>query len=92
MPPNLRQRISQRLRLILPQHRSHLSLAARHHHDVLSLLLQRKMNCVIGGGIAGMQGGDDINCRGQLVRRNRIGDREIQERHPVETQSLRQFL
>jgi hypothetical protein len=67
MPPYLSQRIRQRLGLVLAQHRCHFRLAAGHDDDVLGLLLQGEVDRVVSGGVAGVQGGDDVDGGGSSI-------------------------
>jgi hypothetical protein len=64
--PDLGQRIGERLALVAVQHRGHFGLAARHQHDEARLFGQREMDGVIGGGVAGVQGGDHVDRSGRL--------------------------
>jgi hypothetical protein len=51
--------------LVLAQHGGDLGLAAGHEHDELRLLVQREADGVVGGGVAGVQRGDDVDALGQ---------------------------
>lgn len=91
MPPDFRQRIGQCLGLVLAQYRRHFRLAAGHDHDVPGLFLQRETDRVVGGGVAGVQGGDHVDGRGQFVGGDGFGHRQIQEGHAAKAQALGQF-
>ena len=53
--------------LVDAQGTRHLGLAARHQHHEFGVFLQAKGNRVIGGGVTGVQGGDDVHLRRQRV-------------------------
>ncbi|CAM2149265.1 hypothetical protein PT2222_210054 [Paraburkholderia tropica] len=90
--PHFRERLAERLALVATQHARHFGLTTRHHDDMARVLLEREAQRVVGGGIAGVQRRDDIDRRRQLHRRDRVGHREIQKRHPLEAEPRRQFL
>ncbi|MDR8096019.1 hypothetical protein KPB08_13850, partial [Burkholderia cenocepacia] len=78
VPPHLGQRIRERFARVLAQHARDLRLAARHQHDVLRALREREADRVVGRRVARVQRGDDGDRVGQLRRRDRIGDRQVQ--------------
>ena len=65
MPPDFAQHaLGQGLTLVLAQHRGHLGLAARHQDNEPGAFFQSKADRIVGGGIAGMQRGDQVDpCR-----------------------------
>ena len=81
VPPQLCDRVAQCLLLVLAQHRGNLGLAAGHEHDGACALVQREADRVVGGGVAGVQRGDDVDAPGQAVRVDRFGHAEVLEAH-----------
>jgi hypothetical protein len=66
MPPDLRQRrLGEGLVLLAAQLRGDFGLAAGDENDELRLLLEREANGVVGGGVAGVQRGDDVDRSGK---------------------------
>ena len=60
--PDFRQRrFAERFVFMFAQHRGDLGLAARHQHDMVRLLGQRKLDRVVGRRVAGVQRGDDVD-------------------------------
>src|SRR5690606_21097043 len=55
-------------------------------HNVLGLLLQCKMNSIVGSSIAGVQGGYDVDRGRQFVRGDGISHGQIQKRHAAKIQ------
>ncbi len=55
------------------------------------MLAQGKTDGVVGGGIAGVQRGDDVDALGQFRRADRFLDAEIEKPHAFELQSTSQF-
>jgi hypothetical protein len=77
--------------LVAVEHRGHFGLAARHQHDEARLFGQREMDGVIGGGVAGVQGGDHVDRFRQAGRGGGIGHRQVQEGHAAKAQACCQF-
>ena len=89
MAPELGQgRARQRQRLGLAQAGRHLGLAAGHQHHEARLLGEAEGDRVVGGGVAGMQRGHDVDARRQLGRVGGLGHGEVEEGHAVEAQPL----
>ncbi len=82
---------SRRQALVLAQGGGHFGLAARHQHQVLRPVRQRKGDGVVGGGVAGVQGGDHIDHRRQLGLQ-RLLHRGGDKAHARKAQPLRQRL
>ena len=49
---------------LLRKSSGHFGLAAGDQHHVFGALLQAEGDGVVGGGVAGVQGGDDVDLRG----------------------------
>ena len=77
--------------LVPAQHRGNLGLAAGHEHHVSGLFVESETNRVIGGRIAGVQRGDDVNVRRQFGRGDRFLDRQVEKRHARKTESAGEF-
>jgi ribosomal protein S12 methylthiotransferase accessory factor len=92
MAPQLGERAGKHPALVLAQHRGDFGLAAGHQHDESRVFGQREADGVVCRGVAGMQGGDDIDPLGQLVGADRIFDGEVEERHAGEAQPRGQCL
>lgn len=91
--PQLGQRrAGQRQGLAAAQHARHLGLAAGHDHHRLRLLGQAKGNRVVGGGVAGVQGGDDADAWGQLRGLRGVGGSDVQKVHALKAELLGQCL
>jgi hypothetical protein len=54
-------------------------------------LLQAEGDGVVGGGVAGVQRGDDVDARGQFTGLGGVGHAEVQEAHAVEAQARGQL-
>ena len=69
---------------------SRFGLAAGHQYHVPRLFVQAKGNGIVGGGVAGVQGGHDIHLLGQVSRVGRCFGAECQKTHARKAQPLRQ--
>jgi hypothetical protein len=53
--------------------------------------LQAEGDGVVGGGVAGVQRGDDVDARGQFIGLGGVGHAEVQKAHALEAQARGQF-
>ena len=88
MPPQFRQRsAAQGEGFVRVQAPRNFRLTARNQHHITRLFLQPESNRVVGGGVAGVQGGYYVDLRGQFVGLGRFGHAHIQKVHPFKAQA-----
>lgn len=77
--------------LVLSQGGGHFGLAAGDQHDEAGLLGQGEANGVVGGGVAGVQGGDQVHPGRQFWSGDGFLDAQVEETHAGKAEFFRQF-
>ena len=78
--------------LVLPQMAGQFGLTTRHQHHVTGLLGQAKGDGIVGGGVASVQGRDDVDLLRQTGVASCLGHRGVDEGHALKAHLRRHGL